>query len=405
MSLMRPLAIAALSAALTAPAFAEDDKHFYINPAIGYQDFDEKRGLEETETYIIGLEYRFNHNWAMEAVFGRANAEREDLPGNSKYKDIRLDGLYYFRGPHETFDPYLAAGIGDNEFDGHNNTTLRNPGTNNFHETRLNFGGGVRLNINELLSVRADLRAFHGSDNSTLDGQASLGLSLAFGGHSHEAPPEPEPEPRDSDGDGITDNRDQCPNTASGVSVDSRGCETDGDNDGVADSSDQCPGTPAGASVDRQGCELDSDNDGVVDSKDECPGTEAGAEVDERGCVGETESVETFTLNIQFPLNSAEIDGRYDDQLAEVAEFLKENPETVVEVAGHTDSQGQADYNRDLSTRRAESVAQRLIDNLDVDPDRVSATGYGESDPVADNSTAAGRAENRRVEARIQIER
>ena len=83
----------------------------------------------------------------------------------------------------------------------------------------------------------------------------------------------------------------------------------------------------------------------------------------------------------------------------------KENPETIVEIAGHTDSRGAADNNQFLSQRRAEAVAGRLTGPLGVDPDRVSAVGYGEAEPVATNDTPAGRAQNRRVEARIQVRR
>ncbi|MEH6560951.1 MAG: OmpA family protein, partial [Marinobacter sp.] len=80
-------------------------------------------------------------------------------------------------------------------------------------------------------------------------------------------------------------------------------------------------------------------------------------------------------------------------------------PGTVVEIAGHADNTGKASYNQFLSQRRAEAVAGRLTGPLGVDPSKVSAKGYGESEPVASNKTAAGRAENRRVEARIQVRR
>ena len=127
--------------------------------------------------------------------------------------------------------------------------------------------------------------------------------------------------------------------------------------------------------------------------------------MDDTGCVGETETVETMELSVQFPLDSAVIDDSYDREIRQVADFMEENPETVAEIAGHTDSQGAADYNRDLSQRRAEAVANRLISVHGVSEDRVYATGYGESEPVASNDTAAGRADNRRVEARIQVRR
>lgn len=173
----------------------------------------------------------------------------------------------------------------------------------------------------------------------------------------------------------------------------------------MADSRDQCPNTPAGAEVNSRGCELDSDNDGVVNSQDQCPDTTAGATVDETGCEGITETVETIELRVQFPTNSSVIDNAYDNEIRRVADFMEEYPETTVEIAGHTDSAGEAGYNQFLSQRRAEAVAGRLTGPLGVDPDRVSAVGYGEAEPVATNDTPAGRAQNRRVEARIQVRR
>ncbi|MGZ4960229.1 MAG: OmpA family protein [Methylomonas sp.] len=83
-----------------------------------------------------------------------------------------------------------------------------------------------------------------------------------------------------------------------------------------------------------------------------------------------------------------------------LAEYLKEHPETMVKIEGHTDSQGSADYNSELSQRRADAVRDFLISN-GIAPERISAQGMGEDYPVASNSTAAGRQQNRRVEVTI----
>ncbi|MAA64561.1 MAG: hypothetical protein CL581_07280 [Alteromonadaceae bacterium] len=395
MTLMRPFAAAALMAAVATPAMAEevDQQKIYINPFMGFQLFDDKRDLSETATFGAGLEYRFLPSWALEAVWSQGHADRKYVPGESDFDDYRLDGLYYFGEIQDTWNPYLATGAGHTEFE------ALGGGING--ETRLNVGGGVRYNISDNLSLRGDIREFYSLDEEAYDTLATVGISIGFGMAGAKS------EPQDSDNDGVMDDTDQCPNTAPGAQVDATGCEieADADNDGVVDSQDQCPNTPAGAEVNSTGCELDSDNDGVVNSKDQCPGTEAGAKVDEKGCTGVTEAIETFTLEVQFPLNSAVIGDQYDSELQRVADFMEEHPETVVEIAGHSDSSGKAEYNQALSQRRAEAVAKRLTNRLGVEQSRVSATGYGESEPVADNSTAAGRADNRRVEARIQIER
>ena len=396
MNIMRPAAAAVLASSIAMPALAEDQQSISLTPFAGYQLFDDKRDLDESATYGIGIEYRFLPNWAVEAVYSRADADRKYVGGESKFEEIRVDGTYYFAGPDAALNPYLSAGVGHADFGIDDTASYAHAGTDH-DETRVNIGGGVRYHINDMVSVRGDLREFHGVDESTFDTLASLGLSLSF--HRTTS----EPQPADADGDGVADANDRCPGTPAGVKVNSQGCELDSDNDGVANSKDQCPNTPAGAEVNSRGCELDNDNDGVVNSKDECPNTTMGAEVNEQGCEGVTETVETINLRIQFPLNSAEIGNTYDAEIRAVAEHMEEHPETVAEIAGHTDSLGAADYNEQLSQRRAQSVADRLVNVHGVEADRVSAVGYGEAEPVASNETDAGRAQNRRVEARIQV--
>lgn len=403
MSIMRPLAMATIATTLAAPVVAaERQETIYINPFAAYQLFDDKRDLSETGTFGVGVEYRFLPNWAVEALYSRADADRKYVPGASEFDEIRVDGTYYFAGPEETWNPYVSVGAGHADF----GTDANGPFTagSNHDETRVNVGTGFRYNLSDGVSLRGDLREFHGIDESTFDTQVSLGLSFAFARTVSDAAPM-RSEPMDSDGDGVANGQDQCPGTTAGAMVDSSGCEPDADMDSVADARDACPNTPRGAEVNSRGCEIDSDNDGVVNSADQCPNTTAGADVDATGCEGITETIQTFEIEVQFPTNSSVIGDTYDDEIRRVADFLKENPGTSVEIAGHSDSRGAADYNQSLSQRRAEAVATRLTDALGVDADRVSAMGYGEEQPVASNDTAAGRAENRRVEARIQVQR
>ncbi len=398
MNIMRLIAVAALSAAIATPVLAEERQEtIYLNPFAGFQYFDDKRDLSETGTFGLGAEYRFAPHWAVEAVYSSADADRKGAPGSSDFDEIRLDGTYYFAGQDQAWNPYLSLGAGRADF-GDGAAAPRTSGSNH-DESRVNVGAGVRYNVSDSISLRGDLREFHGIDESTFDTMVSLGISFAFNRIVGEAAP------ADSDKDGVPDNHDQCPGTPAGATVDSTGCEPDADMDGVADARDACPNTPQGAEVDARGCELDSDNDGVVNSKDQCPNTTAGAEVDATGCVGVVEIIETFEIEVRFPTNSSVIGNSYDAEISRVADFLKANPETIVEIAGHTDSMGEADYNQLLSQRRAEAVAERLTGPLGVDPERVNTKGYGEEAPIASNDTAEGRAANRRVEARIQIRR
>jgi len=77
-------------------------------------------------------------------------------------------------------------------------------------------------------------------------------------------------------------------------------------------------------------------------------------------------------------------------------------PDVVIE--GHTDNVGSAAYNQKLSQRRADSVRKYLIDNYNIDPDRIDAMGYGEEKPIASNDTEAGRSQNRRIQAVLSAE-
>ncbi|NDL69275.1 OmpA family protein [Vreelandella alkaliphila] len=187
----------------------------------------------------------------------------------------------------------------------------------------------------------------------------------------------------------------QCPSygeVPAGVAVDAQGCPLDSDGDGVPDYRDQCPGTPAGVTVDAVGCPLDSDGDGVPDYRDQCPNTPAGVAVNALGC---PESAVLQDVNFEF--DSAQLTAQARSVLDGVAQRLVNNPDVRVSIEGHTDSRGSAQYNKNLSQRRAESVAAYLAQR-GVNANRMRAVGYGEERPIASNATAEGRAQNRRVE-------
>ena len=246
--------------------------------------------------------------------------------------------------------------------------------------------------------------------------------------------------PVDSDGDGVPDYLDQCPNTSLLASVDSLGCPLDGDGDGVADYMDQCPNTVAEArgTVDAYGCPMDSDGDGVLDYLDRCPNTPAEAigKVDSLGCPldsdgdgiadyldkcplepgiaensgcpevkAEVKQLFKKALNgIQFESGKSVIKKSSNAILNEIVKTMQENPAYILSISGHTDNTGMADKNQALSEERANAVASYLIKN-GVDAERIKSTGYGDTKPVADNKTPAGRAKNRRVELEVEFEK
>jgi len=203
--------------------------------------------------------------------------------------------------------------------------------------------------------------------------------------------------PMDADGDGVCDGVDKCPGTAKGVKVDATGCELDADADGVPDSKDKCPNTPKGCKVDATGCPVDSDGDGVCDGLDQCADTPKGAEVDASGCPKVKPIEQKITLHILYKVGSAEIDEANKAILDDLATRLMTYKDVKLEIGGYTDATGTATANKKLSQKRAAKVMEYLI-SKGVEKDRLTATGYGATNFIADNKTEEGRKENRRVE-------
>lgn len=111
---------------------------------------------------------------------------------------------------------------------------------------------------------------------------------------------------------------------------------------------------------------------------------------------------ETMDLLVHFDTDKSKIKPKYKAELAKVADFMKKYPSVTTTIEGHTDSVGSAKYNMKLSQRRADSVMNYLVKNFGIEPSRLKAKGYGLTKPVADNKTAAGRAQNRRTVAAFE---
>ncbi len=143
----------------------------------------------------------------------------------------------------------------------------------------------------------------------------------------------------------------------------------------------------------------DADGDGVVDADDQCPGTPAGQKVTAYGCA-ETEKLE-IALNVQFAPGKAEIDSKFTADIEKFAEFMNKHADTKAEIAGHTDNTGAEKLNNRISQKRADAVKKYLVEKLKIDQARLTAKGYGPSQPAADNTTPEGREKNRRVVANV----
>ena len=203
----------------------------------------------------------------------------------------------------------------------------------------------------------------------------------------------------DADGDGVADADDKCPNTPAGVKVDASGCPLDADGDGVADYLDKCPGTPAGVKVDANGCPLDRDGDGVPDFQDRCP--DRAGPASNKGCpeikAEQKKILNEATKYINFDFNKATLKASSYPKLQQMVQIMNDYPDYSLSIAGHTDSKGDDNYNLRLSYERAAAARKYMVEH-GIPAERIEARGYGETKPIADNKTAAGQALNRRVD-------
>ncbi len=227
------------------------------------------------------------------------------------------------------------------------------------------------------------------------------------------------PEIGDRDQDGLLDNVDECPDDPEDKDgfEDDDGCpEPDNDKDGIADVNDKCPMEPEDKDgwQDDDGCpEDDNDGDGIEDGADECPNdpeVKNGFE-DEDGCPDEANKKKKvivrrdrieITDKVYFAYDSDRILPKSYELLDNVAKVVNEHTEIpMIFIEGHTDADGNDNYNLQLSDRRAKSVLRYLSETGQVDAARLKSKGFGESQPIADNTSEDGKQTNRRVEFRI----
>eukprot|EP00452_MALV-II_sp_L67-6_P000042 gene41-249_t len=322
-----------------------------------------------------------------------SNSLERDLDGEDDYQaGIFVDYVYDLAGlvGNLPVKPFLLAGVGMTEDD-----ILAN---NDIHPA-LNAGGGVLVPLPFFggFALRAEARYLaqfnsehYDDENMVNDLRINLGVQIPLSWHYGAAKAEPV--------------KQDCDLTVIDPQTGRTDCVVDTDQDGVIDPKDNCPGTPLGTVVNASGCPLakakDSDSDGVTDTFDRCPDSAPGAKVDEQGC----EAPEVIVLRgVTFETGSATLTANAEIVLNRQAEKMQGQRATLVEVAGHTDSRGTAEYNEKLSQDRAQAVVNYLVAK-GVPASRLTARGYGEFEPVASNETEEGRELNRRVELRVIAE-
>lgn len=205
----------------------------------------------------------------------------------------------------------------------------------------------------------------------------------------------------DSDGDGIRDESDNCPGVKG--PVDNQGCPyQDTDKDSIPDKDDDCPSIPGSPIF--KGCP-DTDNDGISDKYDLCPTLPGIAE--NKGCPEikkeEREVLLKAFSNLEFETGKSVIRKSSHGSLNELAQVMKNRSEFKLLLAGHTDNVGNAASNLSLSKNRTLAVKSYLV-KKGIEADRIRIEWFGQTKPVASNSTPEGRQQNRRVEMTISFE-
>jgi len=408
-----------------------DDDRVQFTPMLGYMSFSDGSGLDAAPEYSGGLGLMFNRYVGVETNFGWAPTTATDGGEDVRATRVGLD-MEYWPFPAYRFNPHLSAGWSEFRYESDDRPDIE--GAYNGWEVAAGISMTLRETPFSRLSLHVEARDVLTKFDAPLPGDGlqhnvglGIGLSWEMGDDSHKDTdgdgvidkidlcPETQDRvvvdakgcPIDSDGDAVFDGLDQCSDTPKGAVVDANGCPIDSDGDAIFDGLDQCDATPTGAVVDAKGCPLDGDLDKVFDGLDRCPTTPPGVVVDGEGCPTidserERELYETKKLvlrSVQFESGKAELKPGTTIGLELVGIVLKKWPNLVLEIAGHTDDRGSEQKNQEVSQQRAQAVVDYLVQRYPhIREGQINARGYGPSQPIADNATEDGRAQNRRVE-------
>lgn len=343
------------------------------------------RNLDHSYHGQLGLGYRLGSRWATELNWLRtpygAKEERPDISQG------RIDALFY-PAQFGNAAPYLKAGLGHEIVKIYNNPEDQG--------TMWTAGVGMDYLLSNNLFLRADASFAKSWEEKYEHMVYTLGLGYAFGGDSQSYETVSNNDVDDSvqaeknkQGNRLAELKEQKAAEQQKLAelAAQKEAERKASEAALAEKINNLPATAAAPII------LDADGDGVIDSMDTCSSTDAKLKVDANGC-----PVFEGTLpGIQFENNSSVLTAESRKVITSIAQSFKQYPNLQVEVQAYTDSVGKDSYNQWLSEKRAATVKKALIED-GVDAAALTSIGLGELHPIADNSTRAGRAKNRRVE-------
>ncbi|PCJ24770.1 MAG: hypothetical protein COA96_08875 [SAR86 cluster bacterium] len=335
-------ALLALPLSLISHSLLADAGQFYLAPGLQWIQFDNGIELDNDTGYSLGLGYDLTDRLSVE--LSTFDLDTQTPAGVKVDLDhYKLDFLYDLNFNIGLFETFVVAGVGNTKFAGENDTIW-------------DLGAGVNFKLTDNLTWRTAVRTFGYRDRDFQDRDLGIDTALVyrFGGSRSRPASTSAAAPRQT-------------SQAAAEAPSRQAAAPDADRDGVPDSSDNCPDTPRNYAVDADGCPIP------------------------------LEEVARVELKVNFDFDRSEVKSEYFSEIEEVADFMRQYSDVVIELEGHTDSRGTAEYNRGLSDRRANAVRQVLISRFNVQGSRISAEGFGESQPVATNDTDTGRAQNRRV--------
>jgi OOP family OmpA-OmpF porin len=435
---MKKILLLSIILAFTASIYAQtSDKKWGIAAGLGGYGSINDGGLGLMPELYLSRYLSPRLDFMLKGDLGVFNSK---LNSNLDLADAFLNLRLKLSGENKNFRPYLFAGPG----------FLADASTSGLN---FDLGLGAKYYVKPSTAFYFDAGYLNGIEPLVATAKkdniwkATIGLEYDFG------------KTKDSDMDGVSDKKDKCPNTPTGVAVDAKGCpiDTDGDGvadylddcptvagltslkgcpdadkdgiadkddacpeiagvaslkgcpdadgDGVTDKDDKCPGTKKGYKVDASGCPFDTDKDGVFDEEDDCP-TVAGLK-ENKGCpkkeltAEEIEAQKMKAEPVYFDTNMSNIKKDEKVKIEKLVKLLNENSNYKVKIYGNADSSGQEARNVNLSKDRASAIAKALTAAKIKKARIVSQQGLGITKPAASNDTPDGRKLNRRTEIEV----